>query len=355
MKWIGGIVLSIITIILLIMAMFIFPWFGTKTEYWRERINEVRPEYWDEGLGGIERDWDESTYYLQEYELKSSAKQDWLRTNVSNATSSGTLEYNAAPKEGGWEGSYYEMMDANYPVPGFLAGGNEQLNVYNNTYYMVLLAIILSIIGIIFIIIAGLGKINPTIPKVLVGIAVIFTVLAPIYFALALPMAIETDDEELQNIKGTNNESPPEGGGQIMGNANERDKLEGVTLASIDWAPELGWWFSVGAIFTSIVTIAFITGGKSEPERVSRDMRRKYHEFDRQSEYDDRRDYDEEYIPPTRRQRSDGYYEEESGGRRREPYDYERGGRPRPGPREPPQRSRYDYGRPTPRPPRKGR
>ena len=59
MKWIGGAVLLIVTIILLIMAMFMFPWFKTKTEYNIDVINENSPEYWNQKADGIEHTWDD--------------------------------------------------------------------------------------------------------------------------------------------------------------------------------------------------------------------------------------------------------------------------------------------------------
>ena len=370
MKWIGGVILLIITIILLITSMFMFPWFETKSKYHRNTINEKNPEYWDEKLGGLERDWDESIYYLQEYELKSSTNIDWQRTNQSTgATGSDKLEYNSPVKSGGWDGSYREMVETDYPVPGFLPGGNEQLNVYNYTYYMILLAFIMAIIAIIFIVISGLGKISPTAPKVITAITIIFVILSCLYFALALPYAIETDDEELQKLRDplheTDHETPPEAGGAVMGEANERSD-DGTPLSKIEWSPGLGWWMVVGAIITSMISMLFMPIPEQPVETTPPHLRRKYHEFDETGRGYDIGGYDQEYIPPQRRQSTaeyyeDDYYEPAPRGRERPGYDshdmysddYARS-------RPPPQRRRgpppsHDYGRPAPRPPQRKR
>lgn len=362
MKWVGGAVLLIITIILLVMAIFMFPWFSTKTTYYRDRINDSDLEYWDEKLDGVERDWDETTYGLTDYEMKSSENLDWFRDGQNGSSNSGKIEYTSSVKSGGWDGSYRDMAMEDYPVPGYLAGGQEQLNVYTYTYYMIILAIILAVVGIICIIIAGFEKINALIPKIIVGITIIFVVLAPLYFALALPPAIKTDHEKLQDIKNAwGNETvpaPPEGGSSIMGEANEKSE-GGKILSHIDWGPELGWWLSIIAIFTCIITIAFIEGKRPVEPSTPDYVRRKYHEFDRPPKRPPKRStgttYEQEYIPPpSQRGRSDGYYDDDYGGARGgEYYDDHDYVPPRSGPSAPPPSP--GYGRAPPRPPRRNR
>ena len=367
MKWIGGAVLLIITIIILIMAMFMFPWFKTKTEYNIDKIDDNSPEYWNQKADGIEHAWDESIYYLEEYELKCSANRDWERDGGNNSASSGKIRYDTPVTKGGWDGSYRDMAAAGYPVQGYLAGGKQQSNVYNYTYYMVLLSIILSIVGIILVAVAGVGKISPTVPKVVVGVTVIFVVLAPLYFAFGLPPAIRGDDEELfkiQNpLESRNHTSPAEGNEQIMGEGNENIKDDDgytVILSTKSWGPELGWWLSVVAIFTAIITIGFIEGKTKPTDATPRNMRNRYHEFDR-PEPGSRRD-DDFYGPGGRDRGRDDYYNDYDRGRGgRDNYDdYDRGDYPPPRRRPPDQYSSrgpppsYDYGRPPPRPPRRG-
>jgi hypothetical protein len=367
MKWIGGAVLLIITIIMLIMAMFMFPWFKTKTEYNIDIINENSPEYWNQNADGIEHRWDESIYYLEEYEMKCSTNRDWERNGGNDSASSGKIRYDSSGTKGGWDGSYRDMAAAGYPVQGYLAGGKQQLNVFNYTYYMVLLAIILSIVGIILVAVAGVGKISPTVPKVVIGVTVIFVVLAPLYFAFALPPAIRGDDEELfmiQNpLQSRNHTSPAEGNEQIMGEGNENIKdNDGYTviLSTKSWGPELGWWFSVVAIFTAIITIGFVEGKTKPTDTTPRNMRSKYHEFDRPEP--GRRRGDEFHGPSDRGRGRDDYYDDyDRGSDSRYDDDYAREDYPPPRRRSREPNSRrgpapdYDYGRPPPRPPRRGR
>ncbi len=356
MKWIGGVILLIITIILLVMAIFMFPWFTTKTTYTREVINDVSPDYWDENLGGAEREWDESNFYLQEYELKSSSAWDWGENASEPTKSTGMLPYNSKPTAGGWDGSYRSIIDAKYPKPGFLAGGTEQLNVYNFTYYMVIFSIILSIVCIILITLTGFNKIGAIVPKVVVVVTIIVIILAPLYLALGLPPAIETDNSELHKVAdplGTTNTTyrkPAEAGG-IMGKANEKDDTTGRTTATTDFAPGIGWWLAIGAIFTTIITIAFI-GGKPKNEQeagLPDHLRRKYHEFDQPSERGQEHYKDDQYGTPRGRDSYDNGYG-------RAPERYPDHGRSRTSPTEyhrPPPPPRDDYYRPPPRPPRR--
>jgi hypothetical protein len=381
MKWIGGVILLIVTIVLLIVAVFMFPWFTTKTNYERNTIDECCPEYWEDNLGGNERDWDESTFYLQSYELKSSRPLNWSSTKAGSSTSSGMLQYNSQPSAGGWDGSYYSMIQAGYPEPGFLPGGAEQMAVYNFTYYILLFTIIMAVVCIIFIIIAGLEKINAIVPKVIVGVTIIMVVIAPLYFALGLPPAIETDSKEYNRVNDPLNSTssyhrPAEAGG-IMGKANEKDDETSRITSTTEFAPGMGWWLAVGAIFTTIITIGFVTGPGADAGAKPKDdrSRRKYHEYDRMYDQDrsrgpgtgSRPGYG---PPPSHRQRTDDYYEEDYD--RRDQYEYDsrdqyyddyqddgyppprgRGYGESPRDRRAPPPPSHDFGRPTPRPPRR--
>lgn len=365
MKWIGGVILLIITIVLLIIAVFMLPWFSTKTNYERERINENIPEYWEESLGGVERDWDESTYYMQSYEMKSSRPLNWSSSKAGGSTSSGKLHYNSDPSTGGWNGNFESMIKAGYPVQGFLPGGPEQLAVFNFTYYILIFSIIMSIICIVFIILGGLEKLGAIVPKVIVGITIIFVIITPLYFALALPPAIESDSKEYQKtmdpINFTASYNRPAEAGGIMGEANEKDDKENMVTAHTEFAPGLGWWLAVGAIFTTIITIGFVTGpGEGSPaEPENRYSSRKYHEFDRP--YEKEREREQRY--------SESYYEEEDQYRSRDTdrysdeYNYEDRYQSRrqaeypeytrkaPYQRAPP--PSHGFGRPPPRPPKR--
>jgi hypothetical protein len=264
MKWIVGVILLIVSIILIILSIFMFPWFTTKTTYDRINIEEFCSHYWDDNLGGVERDWDESIYSLRSYELRSSRPVNWSGSSTSGGTSSGDLLYNSKPTAGGWDGTYQEMVDNNIPVAGFLPGGSEQLAIYNFVYYVLLISIVLALISIVLIILAGMEKIGALLPKIVVGITIIFVILAPLYFALALPPAIEADSKEYNSVKNPLNQNntyrrPPEAGG-IMGEANEKDDDSGRITSTTEFAPATGWWMAIVAIFLTIITIAFVSG-----------------------------------------------------------------------------------------------
>ena len=345
-----------------------FPWFTTKTTFNRENIGNSNMDYWAD-YDNVERDWDKTTYWISDYEMESSVAMDWERNGMNTTSSSGRIEYASSAKDGGWEGSYSDMARSDHPVPGFLAGGDEQLNVYTYTYYLIIFSIIMAIVGIICAIVAGLGKMSPVVPKVIVGITAALVVIAPLYFALALPPAINGDFESLQDVSdplgNRTAEAPPQGGSSIMGEANERGESGTGALSHIEWGPELGWWLSIVAIFTTIVTIAFIEGKKPKPPTTPDHMKRKYHEFDdrpRPRGRDYPPTYDQEYIPPPSRRRSapaDDYYQDDYGGARRDDY-YDRPPM-RPGtveqPRQGPRDDYYDdHGRRPPpprRPPRR--
>jgi hypothetical protein len=342
MKWIGGVVLIIITIVFLIMAVFMFPWFSTKTNYNRDNIAKHLPEdFWEDHLGGVERDWDESTYFLQSCELRSGRPLNWSKTSTSTSTTSGMLYYNSQPSAGGWDGSYEEINASGYPVPGFLVGGAEQLSVYNYTYYFQLIGIIMAILSVILIIIAGMDKIGLTAPRVLVILTIIFIVISVIYFALFLPMAIEKDSEEIYNIttstgNATDYVRPPEATG-IWGKANTKVPESTEITSTVVYQPGFGWWFAVVGIFTSIFSLAFIGSPKSAEDMENDSYsRRKYHELDAPYNDDYSRDYqdDRDYRYDDRYQNND-YHQPQRRSRRAPP---------------PPS---HDFGRPTPRPPRR--
>ena len=346
MKWIGGFILMIITMVFLVIAIFMFPWYTTKTVYERDYINREYREYWDDNLDGMERDWDESTFYLQNYELRSSNAWDWGENGSTPRKSSGTLYYNSEPSAGGWDGSAEKIDDAGYPKTGFLPGGTEQLTVYNYTYYFEIISTILAIVSIIFVILAGIQKIRATIAKIIVVITAILVVIGPIYFAIMLPFAIDTDCEEIHKVQdpfeqNKTYESPAEADG-IWGTTNEKDPADRIT-ATTDFTPGLGWWMAICAIFSSIITLVFISDPNEIKSTTPEHLKRKYHELDK--------DYTPDQGPGYGDGGASRSYDRSSLRETGGAYDYHGDDQTRRQPSAPP---RYDYGRPPPRRPRHG-
>ena len=251
-KWAVGVILMVITIVFLILGMIYFPWFTTKTEFRQERIED---EDWiDERLGGYgepARDWDEVEFGLQDYQLKSSEPRYWSGNNSTDSARSKIFNYNDKVEKGGWDGSYDEILESEN-LGAWKYGGPAQMDVYNTVYLCVLITIILVIVCMVLIPLAGMRKIPPVAAKIMVVVAIIFVIIGPLYFAIGLPDAIGTDADE----KGF--EVPPEAGG-IMGTADERDQETNRIITDTEFAPGLGWWFTVISIFLVIISLGFIS------------------------------------------------------------------------------------------------
>lgn len=244
-KWPIGVILMVVTIVLLILTMIYFPWFTTKTEFHKERIED-----WSE-YGEPPREWDEQIYGLQDYQLKSSDARDWDGDNYTDGAKSKIYNYNDKPDKGGWDGSYDDMGDSGHEG-AWKYGGPAQLDVYNTIYLLTLISIICAIICIALIPLAGLKKIPPAAAKIMIVITIIFVIIGPLYFAIGLPDAIGTDYDK----KGY--ELPAEADG-IMGSAKENDQETGLLISETEFAPGMGWWLAVIAIFLVIVSLGFVT------------------------------------------------------------------------------------------------
>jgi hypothetical protein len=244
-KWPVGVILMVVTIILLILSMIYFPWFTTRTEFHKDRIED-----WSE-YGYPEREYDEAQFGLQDYQLTSSDARDWDGDNNTDGDKSKIYNYNDKPDKGGWDGSYDDLKESNVTGP-VKYGGSAQLDIYNTIYLIVLITIICAIICIVIIPLAGLRKIPAAGAKAMIVITIIFVIISPLYFAIGLPDAIGNDYDK----KGY--EKPAEAGG-IMGTADERDQETNLILTETEFGPGMGWWLAVIAIFLVIVSLGFVT------------------------------------------------------------------------------------------------
>jgi hypothetical protein len=255
-KWPIGVILMVVTVILLVLSMIYFPWFTTKTEFHKERIED-----WSE-YGEPPREYDEVQYGLQDYQLKSSDAKDWDGDNYTDGAKSKIYNYNDNPDKGGWDGSYDDLVASGHEGARKY-GGPAQLDVYNTIYLLTLITIICAIVSIVLIPLSGLRKIPAVGAKVMIVITIILVIIGPLYFAIGLPDAIGTDYDK----KGY--EVPAEAGG-IMGTADERDQDTNLILSETEFAPGMGWWLAVIAIFLVIISLGFAGPSTEIPPQPSR-------------------------------------------------------------------------------------
>lgn len=340
-KWYAGMVLSGIVIVGILISMMYYPWFSIETEYPPNSAVDSMTV----------------TYKLDEYEVSSIDDLAYLEPRDRHVEA-GTFQIKDAPEDGGWDGDYADFANSGRPA---------QLEVYINTYYLLLITIIIAVVTTILIPLAGLGKIPP---KAAIGVAIlmtVFAILGPIYYGIFMPIAFDNDMEEIYReskaaalaSNQTSNITAPEPLQSVWGDSNNIDvyRQVGIDGAQSHWRPGLGWWIGIIMIFLAIVSIGMIEGPKRPGYGTDRYRDDAY--GDRRDDYD----YDDRRRPPPRR---DDYYDDYP------PRDYDRRGPPRgrdyyddrpPGGRtpayggqgewEPPPRQDDYYSRPPPPPQRR--
>lgn len=122
---------------------------------------------------------------------------------------------------------------------------------FHNTFIIITCALILTILFTIFIILSILQKINNKNFILIFGIlAVIFTILAPIYLMVTLPGVMWEDEEELNGFWGS--------------------KVEEDVESEIIYGAGLGWYFAIlGMIFNVGAVITLL---KSFEEKSNIDL-----------------------------------------------------------------------------------
>lgn len=129
--------------------------------------------------------------------------------------------------------------------------------VYDNTYYITIAALILSVITLILLILVGIGKVALVkIGVIFLLITMIFAVVAPVYFAVALPGAMDEDAEDTGGYdKG------------FMGSESD------YPMAGTDstWGPGYGWYLAIVAFVFALIglIITVIPGKKAVPAPVA--------------------------------------------------------------------------------------
>ncbi len=127
----------------------------------------------------------------------------------------------------------------------------NQAKLYTNVYYIMIVTLVVAIISLICLILSGIGKLGIKIAGIKIGailllLTMIFAIVAPAYFAAAVPGAMHEDDATWD--KG------------FMGSEEEA----GVKTT---WSPGYGWYFAVVAFVLALIgmIITLVPGKKTAP------------------------------------------------------------------------------------------
>jgi hypothetical protein len=223
-KCIGGMVVAIVALIFVVMLMYMGdPWYTITYEAHQEEATSVDINF-------------EIEYHLTEFK----GTNNLLGGNATENTTS----YDDSDVKDDFE-DIKEVMD----------------NL--NTFFMI--SIILLIISIALIPIAAIGKIPHGIAMATLLIALIITLITPIYFFIYFPPAIE---RQIDNSFGNMTEDI---GfiydGDFIGSRHGEFPIEGLDLQmnfEMEYGPGMTFWFSFIPMFIILVAIGVYSSGKKD-------------------------------------------------------------------------------------------
>ncbi len=131
--------------------------------------------------------------------------------------------------------------------------------VFGITRILAVVAIITTLFGLIGAIMVGAGKMKPSVGAVIVALAFLMCLLAPIFIMVSLPNAFVEDGMVLTS------EEPNPG---FFG--SKSDSFEGVTT-EYSWGGGLGWFFTIFAVILNLLAMIFIATSKPTPKAFSMD------------------------------------------------------------------------------------
>lgn len=181
-----------------------------------------------------------------------------------NETQSPTYSYYTDPNSS--NNSYEKRFAMNKDAK--LGGHPSLLRAFTNSYYMVMVVLVLTILSLALFPLAGLGKISPSVPKAVAGIAAVLIIASSLYLVFAVPDAIETDeitrakylyleDPQHSNLVGFKYE--PGNGTNFYWGQSYIDNLNGsVVRQDAQWGAGYGWWLTLGIFFLLILSTSFI-------------------------------------------------------------------------------------------------
>jgi amino acid transporter len=133
--------------------------------------------------------------------------------------------------------------------------------VFNNTFYMTILALVMAILLLVFAILGGLkgGKL-PVLGVIFGVLAFIFALIAPMYMMIGIPAAITEEWEEAKKEAEENNWDAPDKPIQAESFFGSEESEEGTNGDSVktelSWGGSTGWFLAIVAFVFAL--LAFV-------------------------------------------------------------------------------------------------
>jgi hypothetical protein len=193
------------------------------------------------------------------------------------------------------------LKGISYDDPVVSSDAREMNDLMDALYNFFLLSILLLIISIAIMPVAAIGKIPHSVPMVTLLIALIFTLIMPIYFFFATPDAV---DSHMFNLYGNENDTEFRYEGEFWQERNGDYYINGTDehiFFTMRYGPEMAFWLAFIPMFIILTAIAVYSGGKNElvnsgkshgdrppPSRPPPDYDRDYYDDDYDRRYDRR-------------------------------------------------------------------
>jgi hypothetical protein len=159
------------------------------------------------------------------------------------------------------EGIGFNISGASENVP-YDSPEVEDMNfvkVFGITQILAIVAVITTLIGFIGAIMVAAEKMKPGVGAVLLSLAFLMCLLAPIFLMVSLPNAFVEDGMVL-----TSDEPNP----GFFGSKSETSS--GITTEQ-NWGGGLGWFLTLFAVILNLIAMIYIARSKSEPKAFSMD------------------------------------------------------------------------------------
>jgi ABC-type sugar transport system permease subunit len=192
----------------------------------------------------------------------------WYRNEVSSSANNMTLSIRLD--------YYFDHAEATFDAPegfGFYANSSSEelsydspevkdtnfVSVFGITQILAIIAVITTLFGLICAIMVAMGKLKGSVGAVVVSLAFLMCLLAPIYIMVSLPDAFIEDGMIMTS------DAPNPG---FFG--SESDSTSGMTNEH-NWGGGLGWFFTIFAVVLNLIAMIFIATSKPAPKAFSMD------------------------------------------------------------------------------------
>lgn len=144
---------------------------------------------------------------------------------------------------------------------------SETLDVFNTTRIMVILGIVGCIIGLIGAAMVMMEKMGNKLGAVLVLIALILALLAPIYIMFALPAAFKNEMGDVEEVEGLSSGM----GDSFFGSESSSTDLGGGISMSTEfsWGGGTGWFMALIGFILLIVALIMVLKAETAPAAQS--------------------------------------------------------------------------------------